>query len=474
MSSTKGQAERGYVLLINPRYRRNPCSSAMRHALTPALALPTIAAATPQSYRVRLHDENLAWGEPPLVPIPEVVGITVHTAFAPRAYELARRYRALGSRVVLGGLHATALPEEARCHADVVVAGEGASVWPQVLAGLRAGRLGPAAVVQGSFRSPPYESCPWPRRDLLPRGAFVTRASIVATRGCTQRCGLCYLATRGLRMPYQKRPVADVLAEIDATGERFVVFTDNNLMADPGYGLALCRALGPRGLLWTAAATIEVARHPQLVREMAAAGCQGVFIGLETLSDATLRSRLDPHLLFNTLNLIAELCRDDPAEAERCVVRLSGLLRAALDRAEQPLVALGHELDLCADYLDLCRARFGSRLEVHIDRDEGADSARVPPLAVQALCENAVRHGIERRPQGGTVRLHSRVLADEVEIRVLSPGPFRGERPGGLGLDLTRRRLALAFRGTAHLDVGTTDEGDGTQARLRLPRRGEP
>lgn len=114
------------LLLINPRYRRNPCSSAGRHALTPSLALPTIAAATPAHWQVQLHDENLCFGEPPASPVPDVVGITVHTAFAPRAYQLAERYRAAGARVVLGGLHVTALPEEAARHADVVVAGEGA------------------------------------------------------------------------------------------------------------------------------------------------------------------------------------------------------------------------------------------------------------------------------------------------------------------------------------------------------------
>lgn len=279
------------LLLINPRYRRNPCSSAARHALTPSLALPTIAAATPEGWRIHLHDENLCWGEPPATPVPDVVGISVHTAFARRAYELAARYRALGSRVVLGGLHVTALPEEARQHADVVVAGEGASVWPQVLRGLREGSLGGGAVVRGSFVSPCYSESPWARRDLLPQGAFLTRASIIATRGCPQRCGYCYLATRGVRAPYQKRSLQDILAEIDAVGERYVVFTDNNLMADPSWGIELCRALRSRDLLWSAAVTIDVARRADLVREMAASGCQGVFIGLETLSDDNLREQ---------------------------------------------------------------------------------------------------------------------------------------------------------------------------------------
>jgi radical SAM superfamily enzyme YgiQ (UPF0313 family) len=276
------------VLLLNPRYRRNPCSSVMRHALAPSLALPLLAAATPPGYRVRFHDENLTLGPPPRRPVPDVVGLTVNTAFAARAYALADDYRRRGARVVLGGMHVTALPDEARRHADVVVTGEGVAAWPGVLAGLRDGSLAPGAVVHGSYRAPAYAASPRPRRDILPPGAFLTQAAVIATRGCPQRCGYCALATRGVEAPYQKRPVDDVLAEIDATGERFVVFTDNNLMADPAYGLALCAALARRRLLWTAALTIDAARHPRLVAAMAASGCQGVFIGLETLRDETL------------------------------------------------------------------------------------------------------------------------------------------------------------------------------------------
>ena len=309
------EPRQGDLLLINPRYRRNPCSSAGRHALTPSLALPTIAAATPRGYRPRFFDENLGRGEAPRHPVPEVVGITVHTAFARRAYELARVFRALGSRVVLGGLHVTALPEEARHHADVVVVGDGVSVWADVLDGLRSGRLVPGPgerghLVRGSLVSPKYADAPWPRRDILPAGAFLTRGAIIATRGCTQRCGYCYLATRGLRSPFQKRAVSDVLAEIDATGERFVVFTDNNLLADAQYAMALCRALETRRIIWTAAVTADVARDPRLVAAMAAAGCQGVFIGFETLADSNLRQNRKRTVLPSDYQRVITLLHD--------------------------------------------------------------------------------------------------------------------------------------------------------------------
>jgi len=287
----QGRPRAGDVLLINPRYPKNPYSSAGRHALTPSLALPLIAAATPPEYTVRLHDENLGRGGAPRWPAPEVVGITVHTAFAPRAYALAQRYRRAGSRVVLGGLHVSALPDEARPHADAVVVGDGVHVWPRVLAGLRSGCLRDGAIVRGSFVTPHVSEQPWARRDVLPAGAFLTTGAVIATRGCTSRCAYCYLATRGVRAPHQQRPVEDVLAEIDAIGEPYVVFTDNNLMADPDYGLALCRGLQRRRLIWSAAVTADVARSPALVAAMGRSGCQGVFVGLETLDTPSLRAQ---------------------------------------------------------------------------------------------------------------------------------------------------------------------------------------
>src|SRR5512146_110298 len=94
-----------YALLLNPFYPKSPHGSFGKHVLTPTLALTSIAGATPAHWRVRYWDENLLQGPPPLSPLPEVVGITVHLTFAKRAYELAAWYRARGCKVVLGGLH---------------------------------------------------------------------------------------------------------------------------------------------------------------------------------------------------------------------------------------------------------------------------------------------------------------------------------------------------------------------------------
>jgi radical SAM superfamily enzyme YgiQ (UPF0313 family) len=280
-----GPRRRRYALLINPFYRKDPNASFGKHVLTPTLALTATAASTPAHWHVRYWDENLLQGPPPLDPFPEVVGITVHLTFAKRAYELAKWYRRWGAKVVLGGLHVLTAPEEAAEHADAVVIGDGVQVWPEILADVEAGRL--RARYEGDFRRP-YRDDPPPRRDLLPRDGFLTTSSIIATRGCHNRCGFCYLSTKGLHMPYRLRDVEQVAAEIEADGQPYSVFVDNNLGSRPDYLRALCTALEPLEIIWSAALTIDVTDDPSLVRAMALAGCTGVFIGFESLNASNL------------------------------------------------------------------------------------------------------------------------------------------------------------------------------------------
>ena len=200
--------------------------------LTPSLALTSIAGATPPDWEVAYWDENLLQGPPPCDPFPQVVGITVHLTFAERAYELARWYRRRGATVVLGGLHVLSCPEEAAPHADAIVDRRGC---PGLAGGSCATsrRATSRSSTAGSYRSP-YRDEPPPRRDLLPRRGFLTTTSLIATRGCHNRCGFCYLATDGLTMPYQTRDVEQVVAEFRDDGQPYGVFIDNNLGSRPG------------------------------------------------------------------------------------------------------------------------------------------------------------------------------------------------------------------------------------------------
>jgi len=274
-----------YALLINPFYPKDLHASFGKHVLTPTLALTSFAATTPEHWEVSHWDENLLDGRPPFDPMPEVVGITVHLTFAGRACELARWYRRRGSKVILGGLHVLSCPEECGPHADALALGDGVQLWPRILADVEAGRL--QLRYKATYEND-YRDDPSPRRSLLPRRSFLTSTSLIATRGCHNRCGFCYLATDGLRMPYRMRDPAQIAAEFEADGQPYAVFIDNNLGSNREYLRRLCQALRPLDRIWSAAVSIDVTDDPSLIRAMALAGCTGVFVGFESLVDENL------------------------------------------------------------------------------------------------------------------------------------------------------------------------------------------
>jgi radical SAM superfamily enzyme YgiQ (UPF0313 family) len=278
--------QRRYALLVNPFYPKDPRASFGKHVLTPTLALTSIAGATPPNWDVRYWDENLLQGPPPNDPLPAVVGITVHLTFARRAYALAAWYRSQGSRVILGGLHVLSCPDEALSRADAIAIGDGVQLWPRILSDIESGCLRPR--YEANF-SRPYAADPPARRAILPRLSFLTTSSVIATRGCHNRCGFCYLSTDGLHMPYRMREVRQVADEIIADGQPYVVFIDNNLGSRRDYLRTLCAALRPLKIIWSAAVTIDVTNDAALVREMALAGCTGVFVGFESLDGGNLR-----------------------------------------------------------------------------------------------------------------------------------------------------------------------------------------
>jgi hypothetical protein len=183
---------------------------------------------------------------------------------------------------------------------------------------------------------------------------------------------------------------------------------------------------------------------------------------------AALRSRIDPHFLFNTLNSIAALIREDPERAEEATLQLSSLLRYALQTHRQPLVSLDDEMAMVRRYLDIERLRLGDRLTVEIDVPAELTSSAVPPLLLQPLVENAVKHGIAPSVGGGTVRVRAWRAQQDLRIDVGNSGQAQERRAGtGEGLDNVRQRLAAMFGDRASV---TLESNDGwTITRVTLP-----
>lgn len=184
---------------------------------------------------------------------------------------------------------------------------------------------------------------------------------------------------------------------------------------------------------------------------------------------SSLESRIHPHFLFNTLNSISSLIQEDPRLAERLVERLAALLRFSLDSNQGGTVPLGRELKIVIDYLEIEKARFGDKLRFSIDVPPELEAVEVPPLAVQTLVENSLKHAISQRREGGEVRVSARLADDGVIIEIQDDGPGFTENSvvSGHGLDNIKARLAALFGERAALDIST--RGGHTVVAITLP-----
>jgi hypothetical protein len=195
---------------------------------------------------------------------------------------------------------------------------------------------------------------------------------------------------------------------------------------------------------------------------------------LSTARLAALQARVNPHFLFNTLNTIAVLVRDDDKRgATRIVEQLADVLRITLRRHQTPEVSLGDELELVRQYLAIEQARFPDRLRPTIGVDEALLSAAIPGFAVQQLVENAVKHGIARLPEAGSLTIAARRDGEMLEVVIRNDGPpfdrvAAAARRGGIGN--TRERLRELYGDAASLSIESGAAG-GAVATLRVPFR---
>jgi radical SAM superfamily enzyme YgiQ (UPF0313 family) len=248
------------------------------------LTLPTLASLIPADlpHTLTCYDEGIQ--DVPDRLEADVVGLTVLTGSATRAYALAARYRAQGITVVLGGPHPTLVPDDAQPHADAVVVGYAEDTWPELLRDLVAGRL-KSRYVQAPGLS--LANRPLPLRGVLPRRSYLTEHVVEATRGCVHRCEFCVVPAAWPGRPLQKPP-EDIVRDLVAMKARRAIFVDLNLIADRAYALRLFAALEPLRLQWFGLATTLLAEDAELLDACARSGCRGLLMGLESISDTAL------------------------------------------------------------------------------------------------------------------------------------------------------------------------------------------
>lgn len=276
------------VLLIIPdghihKIRIGPFTRSMREA---PLTLTTLAALAPKELNIsfKLVDECI--DKIPLDEPADLVGISVLTGTAPRAYAVAKHFRSCGIPVVLGGVHVTIMPEEGLNHADSVFVGPAEKTWPQFLRDFSKGRFNRVYKDDGNAKEL-LINIPIPRRDLQRSRGYMVSNTTTATRGCRHGCEFCMVPVVWPR--YTKRPIGDVIKDIKSMSGKLLAFNDVSLVDDVEYAKELFKAIIPLKRCWGALATIKVANDTELLELMGKSGCHYLLIGFESVSQNALK-----------------------------------------------------------------------------------------------------------------------------------------------------------------------------------------
>lgn len=264
----------------------SPFFRPIKYSLFPPLGLATLAGYLDPDVDVTIVDEHVERLR--LDDEPDLVVIQAYITSARRSYEIADHYRARGIRVVIGGLHATSVPDEAARHADTVFTGPGEDTWPTFLADLARGE--PKTRYDSTVRT--LDGLPRVRRDLIKRHLYLVPNSIVVSRGCPHVCDFCYKEAffEGGRSFYTQS-VDDALAEIERLPGRHLYFLDDHLFGNRRFASDLFRGMQGMGRLWQAAGTVKSVLEPDVLEAAVASGLRSLFVGFETVNTASLRSQ---------------------------------------------------------------------------------------------------------------------------------------------------------------------------------------
>jgi radical SAM superfamily enzyme YgiQ (UPF0313 family) len=272
------------IKLIAPEVRTNFSGWIKRLFVFPRLALPILASSTPKEHDVSIHDES--FGQIDLNEPADIIGISVITAAAKRAYELGDFYRKKGSKVIFGGMHPSVLPQEALKHSDAVVVGEGELVWPEILRDIENGKLKSIY----SRPLPNLYSYKFPRRDCFDKCGLLIK-TIEASRGCPYNCDFCSVAKFHRNPKFKTRLIENIIEEVEKLGTKYLFFVDDNLVGNKTFARELFQSLTPYKLKWMAQLSIDVAEDQKLLSILQRSGLVGAYIGFDSLNKANLNNQ---------------------------------------------------------------------------------------------------------------------------------------------------------------------------------------
>lgn len=327
-----GRSQKRTLLLVDPYPRDNQyhlTASERRAIWFPKLSLPVIAAYTPEYWHVDLVDEavqDIDFDHPC-----DLVGLSIMTCYAPRAYEIAAEFRKRGKTVVLGGVHPTYCPDEALQHCDAIVCGEAEDLWPELVSDFEAGAL---KRMYKMTHFPALDHYKSPRVELLSPDSYMTRQCSFTTRGCHFDCEFCSVSPFNGKTT-RRRPVAEVIKELtdvkrwvcaelvdrisnDSLWNSFltslrirlgiedgsiVAFVDDLHNSNRAYCRELWAALKPLNIKWGCQSTLFLGDDEEMVRLAAESGCVSVFVGMESLDEDSLEETNKP---FNRVHKFSQ------------------------------------------------------------------------------------------------------------------------------------------------------------------------
>ncbi len=265
------------ILLVQPKMNMRPMDTFLKTRMAPSLALLTLARLTPAPHSVVLINENVETLD--TSQDADLVALTVTVDVFPRAVEIARAFQARGIPAVAGGIHITAVPDDAADVFDAVCVGMAERVWRRIVHDRENNRLHKIYRDTGGMRGD--EIIP-PAYDTVARSPYLYTNIVSASRGCAFACDFCYNSCDNMPGSIQ-RPVDDVLADIAALRTRHIMFIDDNLISNPAWTREFLTRILPLKLKWNGAVSANLVDYPDLLDLMEKSGCQSLFIGFETL-----------------------------------------------------------------------------------------------------------------------------------------------------------------------------------------------
>lgn len=267
----------------------------------PPHGLAVLAGATPRSeHEVRIIDENFE--EITFTSDADVIAISIMTPSATRGYQIADIYREKGKKVIIGGIHATVLPEEAKLHAHSVVVGEADQIWPEILDDVKNGKLKEFYFPE---RISDLDTVPMPRLDLCNKN-YAKGDLVQVGRGCPFNCDFCSVS-KTFGKKYRHKSVAKVIEEIKKLRTTHFWFVDDNIGVDTAFTKELFRELAPLNTRWSSQASIVMAHDDELLKLAAESGCTALFIGFESLDQQSLKSVHKPHVAQTYKEVVKKL-----------------------------------------------------------------------------------------------------------------------------------------------------------------------